>query len=182
MDPIAIVPAGRVSMVGQARRRCAASAAACSTGSVGGTILDLESCGDPGRVGSGSRGVQPSAAASLDTFERALSAVSDVPADAGQSLEAAIATPAPGRQRADRSAGARHALSRRQFERRFAERVGLSPRLFGRTSGSSVPCGIWARRWRGCRRTGGYADQAHLVREIRDSPAGRPPRSPSPTG
>ena len=63
-----------------------------------------------------------------------------------------------------RSAG----LGRRQFERRFSEHVGLSPRLFGRIVrfqravrhlGAESGAAIAAR----C----GYADQAHLIREIR---------------
>jgi AraC-like DNA-binding protein len=59
-------------------------------------------------------------------------------------------------------------ISRRQFERRFREQVGLSPRVFGRivrfqrafrALGMESGAAIAAR----C----GYADQAHLVREMR---------------
>ena len=59
-------------------------------------------------------------------------------------------------------------LGRRQFERRFLEYVGLSPRLFGRivrfqrafrALGAESGAAVAAR----C----GYADQAHLVREVR---------------
>lgn len=68
-----------------------------------------------------------------------------------------------------------HGLSRRQFERCFREQVGLSPRLFGRIvrfqrafSALGVESGAdIAARY-------GFADQAHLVHEIRRF-AGQPP-------
>jgi AraC-like DNA-binding protein len=59
-------------------------------------------------------------------------------------------------------------ISRRQFERRFREQVGLSPNLFGRiirfqhafhALGHEPGAALAARL--------GFADQAHLVREIR---------------
>ncbi len=68
-------------------------------------------------------------------------------------------------------------VSRRHFERLFQERVGLSPRLFGRivrfqqafqALGSEPAASIAAR----C----GYADQSHLVREVRRF-AGQTPRA-----
>ena len=68
-----------------------------------------------------------------------------------------------------------YGLSRRQFERCFREQVGLSPRLFGRIArfqrafnalGVESGADIAARY--------GFADQAHLVHEIRRF-AGQPP-------
>jgi AraC-like DNA-binding protein len=68
-----------------------------------------------------------------------------------------------------------YGLSRRQFERCFREQVGLSPRLFGRivrfqrafqALGIESGAAIAARY--------GFADQAHLVHEIRRF-AGQPP-------
>jgi AraC-like DNA-binding protein len=59
-------------------------------------------------------------------------------------------------------------ISRRQFERRFLERVGLSPRVFGRIVRFQQALGalqfepgaqLAARL--------GYVDQAHLIKEIR---------------
>lgn len=68
-----------------------------------------------------------------------------------------------------------HGMSRRQFERCFREQVGLPPRLFGRivrfqrafnALGVEGGADIAAHY--------GFADQAHLVHEIRRF-AGRPP-------
>jgi AraC-like DNA-binding protein len=178
--PITIVPAGRVSMVGA---RLVAGALhrllPVPQDRLAGQILDLESFWRSWARSTADRvASEPSAADSLNTFERALEAlVSDAPADAGtQSMEAAIATlrASGGNAPIDRLAHAT-ALSRRQFERRFAERVGLSPRLFGRIVrfqralrhlGHESGADVAAR----C----GYADQAHLVREIRRF-AGRTP-------
>ena len=105
----------------------------------------------------------------LDSFERALESL--VPSDGPSDPHIATAV-----ERLERSGGnasiARLAddsgLGRRQFERRFREHVGLPPRLFGRivrfqrafhALGHEGGAAIAAR----C----GYADQAHLVREVR---------------
>jgi AraC-like DNA-binding protein len=107
----------------------------------------------------------------LRAFERALESL--LPDDEGERPDRAIemalhAMRARGRPiRLDRLAQA-SSMSRRQFERRFRDRVGLSPNLYGRIvrfqhafaalgheSGASVAARL------------GFADQAHLVREVR---------------
>jgi AraC-like DNA-binding protein len=107
----------------------------------------------------------------LQVFERALEAlVPDVTARAGdQAVQHSVgvmrARGGPLRLEGfARAAG----ISRRQFERRFRDQVGLSPNLFGRIvrfqhafaalthePGASVAARL------------GFADQAHLVREVR---------------
>ena len=114
--------------------------------------------------------------AALDRFEAALQAL--FPAEAQPRAPMAIAV-ARLRQTGGLASIARLAsdlgLGRRQFERRFREEIGLPPRLFGRivrfqrafrAIGHESGAAIAAR----C----GYADQAHLVREIRRF-AGRTP-------
>jgi AraC-like DNA-binding protein len=105
------------------------------------------------------------------TFEQALEALVPDAAPDGEtrSMAAAIGTlrASGGNAPIDRLAQTT-GLSRRQFERRFSERVGLPPRLFGRIVrfqrafrhlGAESGAAVAAR----C----GYADQAHLIREIR---------------
>jgi AraC-like DNA-binding protein len=114
--------------------------------------------------------------AALDRFEGALEAL--FPADADPRSPMAM-TVSQLRQTGGNASIARLAgdlgLGRRQFERRFREEIGLPPRLFGRivrfqrafrAIGHESGAAIAAR----C----GYADQAHLVREIRRF-AGRTP-------
>lgn len=171
--PITVVPTGRVSMVGA---RLASGALhrllPIPQGRLTGQILDLESVWHAWARATADRVAStPSPAASLAAFESALQAlVPDVAASDGtHAMEAAIATlrASGGNASIDRLAQST-ALSRRQFERRFAECVGLSPRLFGRIvrfqrafrhlaqeSGADVAARC------------GYADQAHLVREVR---------------
>jgi transcriptional regulator GlxA family with amidase domain len=68
-----------------------------------------------------------------------------------------------------------HGLSRRQFERRFREQVGLSPRLFGRIVRFQRAFGaLGFERGAAIAARYGFADQAHLVHEIRRF-AGQPP-------
>ncbi len=107
----------------------------------------------------------------LDAFQRALEElVTDEVADrSDRGVEAALAAMRVAGGNASITWLARQAgISRRQFERRFREQVGLSPRLFGRivrfqrafrALGRESGAAIAAR----C----GYADQAHLVREMR---------------
>jgi AraC-like DNA-binding protein len=137
-----------------------------------GQILDLESVWQSWARSTSDRiASAPSAARGLEAFERALEAlVPDVSLDPDvRAMDAAIAAlrASGGNARIERLAHAT-GLGRRQFERRFAERVGLSPRLFGRIVrfqrafrhlGAESGAAIAAR----C----GYADQAHLVREVR---------------
>lgn len=171
--PVTVVPTGRVSMVGA---RLVSGALhrllPVPQDRLAGQILDLESVWRSWARGTADRvASEPSAVESLETFERALEAlVADVAVSAEtQALDAAIAAlrASGGNAPIDRLAHAA-SLSRRQFERRFAERVGLSPRLFGRIVrfqrafrhlGRESGADVAAR----C----GYADQAHLVREIR---------------
>jgi AraC-like DNA-binding protein len=69
-------------------------------------------------------------------------------------------------------------LSRRQFERRFQERVGLGPKLFARIARfqralalrRAAPHLAWAHIALDC----GYFDQAHLAADFREF-AGQPP-------
>lgn len=59
-------------------------------------------------------------------------------------------------------------LGRRQFERRFRERVGLSPRLYGRiVRFQRALAGLGRESGADIAARCGYADQAHLVREFR---------------
>lgn len=107
----------------------------------------------------------------LDAFERAIEAL--IP-DARCSVpDLALETALSGLRASGGNASITRlataaGMSRRQFERRFRERVGLPPRLYGRivrfqmafqALGHESGAAIAAR----C----GYADQAHLVREIR---------------
>src|SRR5262249_45351761 len=70
------------------------------------------------------------------------------------------------------SATARHAgLSMRQFERRFREAVGISPKLFSRMQrfqhvfhALEGPHTDWVTEAIRC----GYFDQAHLIRDFRE--------------
>jgi AraC-like DNA-binding protein len=59
-------------------------------------------------------------------------------------------------------------ISRRQFERRFREQVGLPPRMFGRiVRFQRAFHALGSQRGAAVAAACGYADQAHLVREIR---------------
>lgn len=113
----------------------------------------------------------PTPGAALDTLERAIGAL--LPpvkhGDRDRHVTAAIALmrSSDGNAPIARLAS-EGSISRRQFERRFHERVGLPPHLFARIArfqkafqalGTASGAVIAARY--------GYADQAHLVREIR---------------
>lgn len=178
--PVAIVPSGRVSMIGA---RLLAGALhrllPIPQEHLTGRIVDLDTIWHvwvrrtADRVASA-----PSMNAGFDLFEHALAELlpSDGNADTQQPLDAAI--------RRLRTSGGTASIEhiahdagvgRRQFERRFIERVGLPPRLYGRIVrfhrafqwlGVESGAAIAAR----C----GYADQAHLVREMRRF-AGRTP-------
>jgi AraC-like DNA-binding protein len=171
--PVTIVPTGRVSMVGA---RFVAGALhrllPMPQDRLRGQILDLDSVwrswarSTADRVASAA-----SPAAGLDALERAIEELlpGEHPDDDRRSMERAIAALRVSGGSAPIE-GLAHAtgLSRRQFERRFNERVGLSPRLFGRIVrfqravrhlGIESGAAVAAR----C----GYADQAHLVREFR---------------
>jgi AraC-like DNA-binding protein len=104
----------------------------------------------------------------MDAFERALEQlVTDAPADRGIEMAVRRMRLRGGPLSSD-SAAAACGLSRRQFERRFREQVGLSPHMFGRIVrfqeafarlGHESGAALAARL--------GFVDQAHLVREVR---------------
>jgi AraC-like DNA-binding protein len=170
--PVTIVPTGRMSMVGARLVEGALHRLLpVPQDRLAGCILDLESVWSAWVRSTADRvASEPSATAGLDVFERALETLlPDAPSLDARSMDAAIARlrASGGNISIERLAFA-CGLSRRQFERRFRERVGLSPRLFGRIVrfqrafrhlGTDSGAAIAAR----C----GYADQAHLVREIR---------------
>ena len=178
--PVTIVPTGRISMVGA---RLAAGGLhrllPIPQDRLTGQILDLGSVWAAWTRQAMDRvAAERTAESGLDALERALEdLLPDRPPEAGiRSMDHAIATlrASGGNASIDRLARDT-ALSRRQFERRFSERVGLSPRLFGRIVrfqrafrhlGAESGAEVAAR----C----GYADQAHLVREMRRF-AGRTP-------
>ena len=171
--PISVRPTGRVAMVGA---RLTPSGLSCLLPipqlQLTGRIVALDAVWNrwtretADRVSSAGDG-----ASALDAFERALEQL--VPADVTQHCERAIAAAL----RAMRLRGApieidafarAAGISRRHFERRFRDRVGLSPHLFGRivrfqhafaALGEEPGASLAARL--------GYVDQAHLIREVR---------------
>jgi AraC-like DNA-binding protein len=170
--PIVIAPSGRMSMVGA---RFAAGAfrrvLAIPQHRLAHQIVDLESV-----WGSWTRATLDRLSAAgaddlrLTIFEYALEQlvpVSDGPSERAMRRAVAHLRASAGRTAIDRLAFDM-GVSRRQFERRFKDNVGLSPRLFARVlkfqhafqalgheSGASVAARC------------GYVDQAHMVREIR---------------
>jgi AraC-like DNA-binding protein len=169
--PVTIVPTGSVAMVG-ARLRAGAMHRLLPTAQdrLAGQILDLDAIWQEWTRRTAE---QVSAAAPdgvLNVFERAVEALfsTDSSSDLEHALDASVSFLHASGGRAPIERLASHAgLSRRQFERRFSEHVGLSPRLFGRIIrfqrafrllGTESGAAIAAR----C----GFADQAHLVREV----------------
>jgi len=178
-SPIAVVPTGRIEMVGA---RLAPDALHRLTRipqvQLTGRVVDLELVWSRWtRLAADRVSAASGAEQRLTAFE--------------QALEELLATSAPRPSRSIGAAIARleasggevsidvlanvHGLSRRQFERCFREQVGLSPRLFGRivrfqrafnALGVESGAAIAARY--------GFSDQAHLVHEIRRF-AGQPP-------
>jgi AraC-like DNA-binding protein len=69
-----------------------------------------------------------------------------------------------------RSAAAQAGLSERQLARRFADRVGITPKIFGRVmrlqrASAALAAGASALA---ASADAGYADQAHFTREARE--------------
>lgn len=172
-DPITVVPTGRMRMIGArlepgALRRLLPAA----QDRLAGRILDLEDVWPAWTMRLRERaGDRADAGDQLDALEDALDDMvqrTTVPAAAmTMSTAAARIERAGGTIAIDRLAGGA-GLGRRQFERRFREHIGLSPHLFARIvrfqrafraieaeSGTSIAARC------------GFADQAHLVREIR---------------
>jgi AraC-like DNA-binding protein len=170
--PVTVVPTGRVAMVG-ARLHAGALHRLLPTAQdrLAGQILDLDTVWQEWTR----RTVEQVSAAApdcaLDVFERALEAL--VPTEASSDMDRGLDSTvswlqASGGQVSIERLACHVGISRRQFERRFSEHVGVSPRLFGRIVrfqrvfrllGTESGASIAAR----C----GFADQAHLVREVR---------------
>lgn len=172
-DPMTVVPTGRIAMVGARLTPCALHRlVGIPQQRLAGQVHDLEAVWSTWtRRAVEEVGGVDDPAARLAAFERALESLipSDLLEQADRSMDAAAARllASGGRAPIDRLAQ-QTGISRRQFERRFLEQVGRSPRLFGRIVrfqrafqmlGTESGAFIAAR----C----GYADQAHLVREIR---------------
>ena len=171
--PITVVPTGRVAMVGA---RLAPGALHCVSGipqgRLTGQVHDLESLWSRWTRRTAERvGNVDEPGARLVAFELALESLipRDVLENTDRALDRSVAQleVAGGRAKIDRLAH-EAGISRRQFERRFFEHVGLPPRMFGRIirfqrafhalgteSGAAIAAGC------------GFSDQAHLVREIR---------------
>ena len=169
--PLSVMPAGAVLMVG---------ARLSPTGlfrllrmpqqRVAGQIVALDSVWAAWTRHTAQRlGEVAGAEDQLNAFERALEALAPDPADVDRSVELAIRVMRArgGPVDYDRVAAA-SGTSRRQFERRFRECVGLPPHLFGRivrfqkafaAIGREPGAALAARL--------GYVDQPHLVREVR---------------
>jgi AraC-like DNA-binding protein len=169
--PVTVAPTGAVRMVGATLAPAALyQLLPMPQDRLAGQIVDLESI-----WGRWTRQTAERIAAvtdpglALDCFERSLEAL--LPFRAHDAAPMALVV-----TRLERSGGhasvaalaAQCGLGRRQFERRFREQIGLPPRLFGRivrfqrafhALGRESGASIAAR----C----GYADQAHLVREVR---------------
>jgi AraC-like DNA-binding protein len=170
--PVTIVPTGRVAMVG-ARLRAGSLHRLLPTAQdrLARQILDLDTVWHEWTRRTVERVSAADPDCALDVFERALEAL--VPSEASSDMDRVLDSTVSWLQSSGGQAPierlARHVgLSRRQFERRFSQHVGLSPRFFGRIVrfqlafrllGSASGAAVAAR----C----GFADQAHLVREVR---------------
>jgi AraC-like DNA-binding protein len=171
--PLTITPSGRVAMVGArlspaGLHRLLPIPQDCLMGQ----IISLETVWNAWtRQTADQISAAPTPDAELDAFERALEAL--VPADrwraSDRGVSAALAAlRASGGNASIARIASDTGVSRRQLERRFREQVGLPPRLYarivrfqrafqalGHESGAAIAANC------------GYADQAHLVREIR---------------
>ncbi len=168
---ITVVPSGRISMLGArfapgALRRCLLA----PQGELTGRIVDAAEVWSRWTRETADR-LSDAASASdrLTVLEEAIARLLRPEAETPRGIASAVARLEATGGRASIAALARDAgISRRQFERRFQDEVGLPPRLFGRivkfqrafqALGRENGAAIAAR----C----GYADQAHMVREIR---------------
>ena len=175
--PMTVVSCGALRMVGVSLEPASLYAALpIPQSDLAGQVIDLE-----GVWGAWTRKTADHVAGAddgetaLERFESSLAALFS-PAEGCPPMVVAVARL---RQTGGNASIARLAddlgLGRRQFERRFLEEIGLPPRLFGRivrfqrafhAIGHDSGAAVAAR----C----GYADQAHLIREIRRF-AGRTP-------
>ncbi|KQX24264.1 MULTISPECIES: helix-turn-helix domain-containing protein [unclassified Sphingomonas] len=134
-----------------------------------------------GRLAAGLRDAVLGAAdfaARVAAAERWLARLADGARAADQvDLAARLLLRSGGRIRVDVLAGWAE-LSERQFARRFAAQVGLSPKLYARTIRLNATLEARRRRpeahWTNLAHESGYADQAHFTRECRDL-TGAPP-------
>jgi AraC-like DNA-binding protein len=177
-QPMTVVSSGMLRMVGATLESASLyTALPVSQSDLAGQVIDLESVwGRWTRETAERVAATPDGEGALACFEAALGALFPDSAELNSPIARAVARL---RQSGGNASIARLAsevgLGRRQFERRFHTEVGLPPRLFGRivrfqrafrAIGGESGAAVAAR----C----GYADQAHLVREIRRF-AGRTP-------
>jgi AraC-like DNA-binding protein len=171
--PMTIAPTGRVAMIGATFEAGALHRIlAAPQDGLAGSVIDLEAVwGQWTRETADQVATAPSPTVALARFAVAIGRLlpdASVACDAS-AIRAAVAAfrRTGGRASVSRLARAL-GISRRQFERRFREQVGLSPRLFARivrfqrafaALGEETGASIAAR----C----GFSDQAHLVREVR---------------
>ena len=169
--PITIVPTGRVAMVGA---RLTPSGLyrllPLSQDRLARQVLSLDSVWPAWTRQTADRIASArSADAQLDAFERSLEGLAASAPIANDSVEGALMQlRASGGTASVTRVAIATGISRRQLERRFREQVGLPPRTYarivrfqrafhalGRESGAAIAARC------------GYADQAHLVREVR---------------
>jgi AraC-like DNA-binding protein len=171
--PMTVAPTGRVAMIGATFEAGALHRLLpAPQDRLAGSVVDLEAVwGRWTRETADQVAAAPSPTVAAARFADALGTL--LP-DASEPRDAAAirASVAAFRRTGGRASVSRLAramgVSRRQFERRFREQVGLPPRLFARivrfqrafgALGHETGASIAAR----C----GFSDQAHLVREVR---------------
>jgi AraC-like DNA-binding protein len=174
--PIVIAPSGRVSMVGA---RFAAGAfrrvVRLRQDRLAGAIHDLEPLLPIWTRETVDRvAATTEIGARLDVFEAALERiVPDTIDPASRAMQRVVARMRFHGGHAAIDGLAREAgVSRRQFERRFREQVGLSPQVFARIlkfqqAFAALTAPVVTETGADIAARCGYADQAHMVREIR---------------
>jgi AraC-like DNA-binding protein len=170
--PIAVVATGRVSMAGARLNPDALfRLLPISQDTLAGQVIDLASVWSRWtRITAERLDAARTPEGRLSSLEERLEEL--VPPDdacASTSMRAAVRRLQATGGRASIAALARDmGISRRQFERRFREQVGLPPRMFGRiVRFQRAFHALGDQRGAAVAAACGYADQAHLVREIR---------------